>query len=68
MGSEMCIRDRFTLNPTWQEDEDESGGAGDEFDMSNYFKNWEQDRQSEHGDDDDDDVQKTNQDLQHLQV
>lgn len=61
-------RELFTLNPTWQEDEDESGGAGDEFDMSNYFKNWEQDRQSEHGDDDDDDVQKTNQDLQHLQV
>lgn len=45
-------REMFTLNPTFLETDDDDG-PGDEFDMTTYFKNWEQDRQSENGGSDD---------------
>lgn len=41
-------REVFSLNPSMFEDEMD-GAGGDEFDMSTYFKNWEQDRQSDDG-------------------
>ncbi|MCO5608381.1 hypothetical protein L7F22_062590 [Adiantum nelumboides] len=62
-------RELFTLNPSWEmDDDDDGGGAGNEFDMHTYFKNWEQDRQSDKGNDDDDDVEETNGKLDKLQV
>lgn len=62
-------REMFQLNPEMYEDADE-GGAGDEFDMASYFKNWEQDRQSDNGRDDDDDenVQETKDKLKDLEI
>lgn len=61
-------REMFQLNPEMYEEADE-GGAGDEFDMAAYFKNWEQDRQSDNGKDDDEkDVQETRDKLDDLEV
>lgn len=59
-------RELFSLNPSMLMSELE--GDGDEFDMHTYFKNWEQDRQSDKGDGDDDDVEETNNKLHDLQV
>lgn len=66
-------RELFTLNPTWEMDEDgdDPGGAGGEFDMHTYFKNWEQDRSSDKGegeDGDDHDVAEINGKLNGLEI
>jgi len=60
-------KDLFSLNPLFLAEMDGDDG-GDEFDMHTYFKNWEQDRQSDKGEGDDDDIDDTNHKLQDLEI
>lgn len=62
-------REMFTLNPDMFSAEDEDG-AGDEFDMDKYFKNWEQARSDDGKADqnDDADIDEANAKLANVEV